>query len=111
MKKHLKKLGFLFLSALLIPASSVMAETPQEKGLRIMKGIEKLPRLERVTSEAIFRIYASQGKLVFTKKSRAATFTENYNDPDNRLSRSISYFVIRSCRIFTTAPANSALGN
>jgi Outer membrane lipoprotein-sorting protein len=92
MKRYLKKLIAFVLSTLLIPASLVLAETPQEKGWQIAKKVDNLPSIERMTSEAIFKIYDAQDKLVFTKKSRAASFMENYSDPENKLSRSISYF-------------------
>ncbi len=92
MKQYWKKLTAFFISALLIPGATALAESPQEKGLRIATEIDALPQTEKMTSEAIFRIYDAQDKLVFTKKSRAASLTRNFNDPANRLSRSISYF-------------------
>lgn len=92
MKKQVRKIASLFLSALLIPATMTLAETPQEKGLRIAKAVDALPTLEKMTSESVFKIYDSQDNLIFTKKSRAASLTKNYKDPDNRLSQSISYF-------------------
>ncbi len=81
-------LGALFI----IPMGTAMAETPQEKGWQIKKAIDELPVVEKMTNEVAFRIYDAQGKLLFTKKSRAAIFTENYNDAENRLDRNISYF-------------------
>lgn len=98
-KKHevrvMKKIGSLsILLAVLfmLPFSALLAETAQEKGYRIMKAIEKRPSIEKMTSQTIFKIYDTQEKLVFTKKSRSATLVKNYKDPESRLSQSISYF-------------------
>ena len=76
----------------LLTISNAVAETSSEKGYRIMAAIDALPVIERSLSENIFKIYDAQGKLVFTKKARSASFVENYKDPKNRLSRAISYF-------------------
>ena len=76
----------------LLTVTAAIAETPEEKGYRIMEAIEALPVVERSLSENIFKIYDAQGKLVFTKKARSASFVENYKEPKNRLSRAISYF-------------------
>jgi hypothetical protein len=92
MKKQLQKIGLILLSVSLLPFSTAMAETSEEKGYRIMKGIDELPVIEKMNSDAIFKIYDSQGKIVFTKKSRSASFTSNYKNPDQRLTKSISYF-------------------
>lgn len=72
--------------------STVFAETNQEKGWRIMKAIDQMPVIQKLYSENTFKIYDSQGKLIFTKRARSASFVEDYKDPDKRLSRSISYF-------------------
>ncbi len=92
MNNRNKYISALFCLMLVIPASMILAETPLEKGRRIMEGIDKMPVIEKMTSEAVFKIYDSTEKLIFTKKSRAATLVENYKDPAKRLSRSISYF-------------------
>ncbi len=92
MKREIIIVGILVVALLVIPFGAVMAETPQEKGWKIMKAIDEMPVVEKMTSETAFKIYDAQGKLLFTKKSRAAIFIENYKDPDNRLSRNISYF-------------------
>ena len=92
MKKRLQKIGPILLSLILLPLTIALAESPEDKGYRIMKGIDQLPVIEKVNSDAIFKIYDSQGKLVFTKKSRSASLTSDYNDPDKRLTKSISYF-------------------
>ncbi len=92
MKKQFRTFSILFSILFLIPYSVVMAETAKEKGYRIMKAIDNLPKVEKMSSEAIFKIYDSQENLIFTKKSRVATYVENYQSPEKRLSRSISYF-------------------
>ncbi|MBU2513315.1 outer membrane lipoprotein-sorting protein [bacterium] len=92
MRNRIKKLGVLFGVLLILPLSVLIAETPQEKGWQIMKAVDEMPTVEKMTSEAIFSIYDSQEKLIFTKKSRAATLKIDYKDPEKRLSRSISYF-------------------
>lgn len=87
------KLRNILISALALAISaSSFAETAQEKGYRIMEGVEALPSVERSLSESIFKIYDAQGKLAFTKKARAANFVKDYKDPKKRLSNSISYF-------------------
>lgn len=92
MKEQLKKLGLILSIFCLVPISFVTAETPVEKGWNIMKAIDQLPRFEKMTSQAVFKIYDSQGNLLFTKKSRSATYTNDYNDADKRLTQSITYF-------------------
>jgi len=76
----------------LLVASNSFAETSAEKGYRIMETVEALPAVERSLSENVFKIYDAQGKLVFTKKARSASFVKDYKNPKKRLSRSISYF-------------------
>lgn len=92
MKKQLQKIGLILLSFALLPSIVAFAESPGEKGYRIMKGIDELPVIEKMNSDAIFRIHDAQGKLVFTKKSRSASFTSDYRNPEKRLTKSISYF-------------------
>ncbi len=87
-----KMIGMLLGALFIIPLGAGMAETPQEKGWQIKKAIDELPVVEKMTNEVAFEIYDAQGKLLFTKKSRAAIFTENYNDAEKRLDRNISYF-------------------
>jgi len=82
----------LFSLCTLLATGNSFAETPAEKGYRIMEAVDSLPVVERFLSENIFKIYDAQGKLVFTKKARSANFVETYTDPKKRLSRSISYF-------------------
>ena len=92
MKKQFQKIGLILLSLTLLPLLTAFAESPEEKGYRIMKGIDQLPAIEKMNSDATFKIYDSQGKLVFTKKSRSASFTSDYKNPDKRLTKTISYF-------------------
>lgn len=73
-------------------AAPLSAETPEEKGLRIVNQIEALPVLEKSISETILHIYDAQGKKIFSKKSRSASYTRNFRDPEKRLSRSLVYF-------------------
>ena len=77
--------GFVFTSA-------VWAETPSEKGRRLMEEIDSLPVMEKMTMETVLDIYDSQGKKIFSKKSRAATYNLNYRDKEKRLMRNIGYF-------------------
>jgi len=76
----------------LIVAMAVFAETAIEKGQRLMKQVEALPALEKMISETVLNIYDSQGGLLFSKKSRSATFVQDFRDKDKKLNRSISYF-------------------
>jgi Outer membrane lipoprotein-sorting protein len=92
MKQKLKRLGLLLGLMICVPAMILLSETPQEKGWRIMKSIDQKPAIEKMTSSMVFKIYDSREELIFTKKSRSATFVKNYNNPDTRLSRSITYF-------------------
>ncbi len=92
MKNRFQRLGLFLALMLLIPGFYLLAETPQEKGLRIMKAIDAKPAIEKMTNNMVFKIYDSRGELIFTKKSRGASFVDNYKDPDARLTRSITYF-------------------
>ncbi len=68
------------------------AQTPQEKGLQLMKKIERNPVFETTLSETTFHIDDGQGKKLFSKKSRSAAFMNNYKDSDKRTRNSIAYF-------------------
>lgn len=81
-----------FITACLILAAPLSAETPEAKGRRIVESIDRMPVLERSISETILHIYDAQGKRIFSKKSRAATYNADFRDPDKRLSRSLAYF-------------------
>ncbi len=72
--------------------TSLQAETPEEKGLRIATSIDNLPVLEKSIAETTLHIYDAQGKKLFSKKSRTASFTKSFRNPEKRLTRSISYF-------------------
>ncbi|MCP4757503.1 MAG: outer membrane lipoprotein-sorting protein [Proteobacteria bacterium] len=76
----------------LFAASSALAETPEEKGRRLMEQIDQRPVMEKMISETVLHIYDSQGKKIFSKKSRSATFAKDFRDHKKRLSRSLSYF-------------------
>lgn len=95
MLKILKRTQQAILAAIaicLVTAFPLSAETPEEKGLRIATAIDQLPTLERMISETVLHIYDAQGKRLFSKKSRSASYTKHFRDPDQRLSRSLSYF-------------------
>jgi len=95
MKRLLRTILFnmsVLLAACALVATPLAAETPEEKGLRIATEIDRLPSLEKMISETVLHIFDAQGKLLFSKKSRSATFTQDFRDPDKRLRRSISYF-------------------
>lgn len=93
MKNKMIQKCLLLASSLVFALSiSVSAETPQEKGRRIMEEIRTLPALEKMMSETILDIYDAQGEKLFSKRSRTASYTKNFRDPDAKLSRSISYF-------------------
>ncbi|MCP4754967.1 MAG: outer membrane lipoprotein-sorting protein [Proteobacteria bacterium] len=80
------------LSVVLLSFSTVQAETPQEKGRRIMERIDRLPVMEKVLNQISLYIYDSQGKIVFTKKTRGAQYYSDYRDESKRLIRSLASF-------------------
>ncbi len=90
--KFLKKMIAITALACLTITSPLQAETPQEKGQKIMEKLDKLPVLEKIISESVMHIYDTQGKKIFSKKSRTASYTENFRDHNKRLKRSLSYF-------------------
>ncbi len=92
MKRILTIIGILSIALWSTTLAASLAETPQEKGWRIMKAVDELPTFQKSISENVFKIYDSQEKLIFTKKARAASYMENYKDPETRLSRGITYF-------------------
>ncbi len=76
----------------LVAAAPIFGETPADKGRRIMEDIDNRPILEKSMSRSQLAIYNAQGKVLFTKKSRTASYVENFRDKDKRLSRSITNF-------------------
>lgn len=90
-KKQLKSLS-LFLLVVLFSATAVMAQTPEEKGRNIMEKVDSLPVPEKVLNNVDLFIFDSQGKVVFTKRTRSARYYENFRDPDKRLVRTIASF-------------------
>ncbi len=90
LKKH-NIFGWISVLCLVI-ASTVNAETPEQKGRKIMEQVDSLPVMERMISETVLYIYDTQGKKIFSKKSRNANFTTDFRDKDKRLRRSLSYF-------------------
>lgn len=92
MKRTFTKLLITCLALTYTFASTALAETAEKKGWRIMKAIDQLPSFQKTFNETEFKIYDSQHKLLFTKKARSASFSENYQDPDKRLTKGISYF-------------------
>ncbi|NQU62723.1 MAG: outer membrane lipoprotein-sorting protein, partial [SAR324 cluster bacterium] len=87
-----KKMVAVLALACLIITTPLLAETPQEKGQRIAETVDAHPALEKMIAETVLHIYDAQGQRIFSKKSRMATFTENFRDPKKRLRRSLSYF-------------------
>lgn len=79
-------------SLLLVFSPSALAETPAEKGKRLMDEVNALPTIEKSLAENTLDIYDTQGKLLFSKRSRMASYVQDFRDVDNKLSRSISYF-------------------
>lgn len=73
-------------------AVTVFGETPVEKGRRIMEKIDSRPILEKSMLRSTLVIYDAQGKVLFTKKSRTASFVQDFRNKDKRLSRSITNF-------------------
>ena len=90
-KKFKAILSFLSLSCLLA-AAPLQAQTAEEKGFKIMEKMDRLPVHEKVLSDMVMNIYDSQGKKLFSKKSRMASYQSDYKDPAKRLSRTIAYF-------------------
>lgn len=82
----------LFLLLVLFFVPFVIAETPQEKGRKIMEKIDSLPVPEKVLNKVDLYIFDSQGKVVFTKRTRSARYYANFRDPDKRLVRTIASF-------------------
>ena len=70
----------------------LLAETPSEKGRRFMEQADSLPVIEKMIMETVLDIYDGQGKKIFSKKSRGATYNLNYGDKKKRLMRNIGYF-------------------
>lgn len=96
MEMMMKKTVAGILTSFLIVAFSLVsisfAETAEEKGYRIMKKIDGLPTFEKTYTESAFKIYDAGGKLLFTKKFRAASFNTDYKDSEKRLAKNIAYF-------------------
>lgn len=86
-----KTMVFLTMCSFVV-TSPAWAETPAEKGRRLMETIDSLPVMEKMTMETVLDIYDGQGKKIFSKKSRAATFNLNFRDKEKRLMRNIGYF-------------------
>lgn len=95
MKRKFKIIQQIFSSLVIVSlfgATHASAESSAEKGKRIMEQVDQLPRLEKMIAETELDIYNSQGKKLFTKKSRQASFVSDFRNADERLSKSISYF-------------------
>jgi hypothetical protein len=82
----------LTLLILLIPFSSILAETAQQKGRKIMEKIDSLPVLEKVLNQISLFIYDAQGKVIFTKKVRGAQYYSDYQSATIRLIHTMSSF-------------------
>lgn len=82
----------LLTSALFLSSPAVFAQDAATKGYNIMKQVDALPVFEKTLNETEMKIFDAQGKVLFTKKARAATFVKDFRNPDKKLSMSISYF-------------------
>jgi len=93
--KPIQKSYIFFILALMIfllPFSTSLAETPQEKGREIMERIDRLPVMEKVLNQINLYIYNSQGKVIFSKKVRGAQYYSDYQDETKRLIHALSSF-------------------
>lgn len=63
-----------------------------EKGYCLARYVDRLPVIEKQLNQGKLKIYDAQGKLLFTKKTRSASYHTHYNNPDARLSRNLAYF-------------------
>jgi len=90
--RHLIKTLTMITLVFFTAVTPLLAETPEEKGLRIATAVDRLPTLEKQIAETVLHIYDAQGKKLFSKKSRTASLTKDFRDPDKKLTRSISYF-------------------
>lgn len=67
----------LFTFAAIGTAEPGFAETPEEKGYRLMKMNDDQPIFQKVKGEAVLKIYGSTGDLRFHKKMVMGSFTES----------------------------------
>lgn len=74
------------------PAAGQEMSEAERKGTEIMRQVYSLPVHEKVFTEALLRIYDKQDELLFTKRFRSATYFADYQQPMERLQRSINYF-------------------
>jgi uncharacterized protein len=56
---------------------SLLSETPEEAGYRLMKRNDDQPQFQKIKGEAVLKIYGSTGELRFQKKLVMASYTEN----------------------------------
>lgn len=63
-----------------------------QKGYCFARHVDRLPVIEKQLSQGKLKIYDTQGKLLFTKKTRQASYHSQFNNPDTRLRRSLAYF-------------------
>ena len=69
----------------------IMKDTAK-KGYCFARYTDRLPVIEKQLSQGKLKIYDAQGKILFTKKTRNASYNSNFNNPDTRLSNNIAYF-------------------
>jgi len=89
-------------SALLVLAAAQFASSQElkfdpndpnvKKGQEIMQVIDALPVMEKVYAEAELRIFDKQDNILYTKQFRSAQFFQDFQAPDKRLQRALSYF-------------------
>ncbi len=89
----MKKISlFASIAVAVVFSVSVLAETPAEKGTKLMKMNDDRPTFQKSRSEVTLKIYSSSGRLRFTKKLAMASYTENLGAP-NELEKYISAFL------------------
>ncbi len=67
---------------LLMVAVIAGAETPEQKGYRLIKMMDDAPWFQKVKSITYLNIYSSSGKLRFQKKLLMASLIQNMNKPN-----------------------------
>ncbi len=60
-----------------LPAHTLLAETPEAKGLRLASQVDSQPKFEKAKAELVLNIYSSSGVLSFSKKMIIGQYTAN----------------------------------
>lgn len=87
-------LVFIVLFCFLFHGSAMAnsAETPASKGRQIMEAVDNLPILEKTLTETVLQIFDARNNQLFSKRSRSAVFYSDFDRPEHRLKRTITYF-------------------